>query len=49
MNLSARDAIAKNGFDVVSANFQWRNIAKNIPLAWAQKGSCDDPNVSTAN
>jgi hypothetical protein len=39
MNLSARDAIAKNGFDVVSANFQWRNIAKNIPLNWAKKSA----------
>ena len=37
MNPAARDAIAKNGFDVVAANFQWRNIAKAIPLNWAEK------------
>jgi glycosyltransferase involved in cell wall biosynthesis len=32
MNLAARDVIAKNGFEVVAANFQWRNIASKIPL-----------------
>jgi len=37
MNPAARDAIAKNGFDVVAANFQWRNIAQKIPLNGAEK------------
>jgi glycosyltransferase involved in cell wall biosynthesis len=37
MDIDTRDVIAKNGFDVVAAKFQWRNIAQKIPLNWAKE------------